>query len=328
MDQKNILMDLGSLHSNCQRSIQEWLDQHFLTSSTIKTEHLADFIESSLLSSLEPIAKKYHTSIFGLPFPAMISKNNIAAHCAPTLHDKETISPNDLIKIDFGVHVKGYLIDSAFSYSQDPVQQHIIHISKEATQIGANMIRIDQRLTDIGKEIQECIESYDNIYSLYELSGHSIDRYNIHAGQAVPNCYVPNYNEKVKSGLSYAVETFPTTGTGKLIHSPKQTSISKTSFMIDSKQKIPSSIKETIVWKHFKSFDFTPRTLFHTLQTLKLESLFVPTLKFIQSSPYYVAYPPLYAEPRPSIPCIVAQVETNIWVDPINEHSTLLVDCV
>ena len=51
----------------------------------------------------------------GQAFPTGCSLNNVAAHYTPNYGDETVLGQNDVCKIDFGVHVNGYLIDSAFT---------------------------------------------------------------------------------------------------------------------------------------------------------------------------------------------------------------------
>lgn len=60
---------------------------------------------------------------------------------------------NDVCKIDFGVHVKGYLIDSAFTVAFDHKYKPLLEAVKEATFTGIKSAGIDVRLCDVGESI-------------------------------------------------------------------------------------------------------------------------------------------------------------------------------
>ena len=60
---------------------------------------------------------------------------------------------NDVCKIDFGVHVNGYLIDSAFTVAFNHRYKPLLEAVKEATLTGVRMAGIDVRLCDVGEEI-------------------------------------------------------------------------------------------------------------------------------------------------------------------------------
>ena len=98
------------------------------------------------------------------------------------------------MKIDFGTHIEGHLIDSAFTVAFNPKFENLLKASQDATNAGIKEAGIDVRLGDVGAAIQEALESYEveidgKIYpvlSVRNLCGHSIDQYKIHAANAVP----------------------------------------------------------------------------------------------------------------------------------------------
>lgn len=63
----------------------------------------------------------------GQAFPTGCSLNNVAAHYSPNYGDETVLGQNDVCKIDFGVHVKGYLIDSAFTVAFNPIYEPLLH---------------------------------------------------------------------------------------------------------------------------------------------------------------------------------------------------------
>lgn len=158
----------------------------------------------------------------GIAFPVGISINDIAAHDTPS-NNKTLINENDLYKIDYGVHIKGCISDGAFSICPSGKYDELIKISECATNIGIKNSGPDCILGEIGGEIQEYIESkeitIDNkiypIKSVYDLSGHNMAPYIIHLNKAVPNIKIPYY-ERMKENEVFAIETFPTTGSGDI----------------------------------------------------------------------------------------------------------------
>lgn len=159
----------------------------------------------------------------GIAFPVGISINDVAAHFTPSLNNNPPILKDDLIKIDFGVHINGYITDGAFSICPSGKYNELINISKNATELGIKNSGVDMILGEIGEIIQEYIESKEieidgkilPIKSIYDLSGHNIERYLIHANKAVPNIKI-NYNERMLENEVYAIETYPTTGKGDI----------------------------------------------------------------------------------------------------------------
>lgn len=66
-----------------------------------------------------------------------------------------------MVKVDFGVHCNGYLIDSAFTMHWNPEYDPIVNASKEATNEAIKLAGADANLADLGARIEEVIMSYE-----------------------------------------------------------------------------------------------------------------------------------------------------------------------
>jgi len=135
------------------------------------------------------------------------------------------LKKEDIVKIDFGTQINGHIIDCAFTFSFDPMHDKLMEAVKAATNAGIKKMGIDARLSEIGEEIQETMESYSCEYNgqlhpvkaIRNLNGHSIGSYQIHAGKSVP--IVKNDSPiKMEENELYAIETFGSVmGRGKVI---------------------------------------------------------------------------------------------------------------
>lgn len=123
----------------------------------------------------------------GLAFPCGCSINNCAAHFAPNKGDTKILDKNDVVKIDFGTHINGYLIDCAFTVAFNPEYDNLLEASKEATRTGIKEAGIDARFDEIGERIQETMESHEveikgkvhPIKCVQNLNGHLVGRYRV-----------------------------------------------------------------------------------------------------------------------------------------------------
>jgi methionyl aminopeptidase len=123
----------------------------------------------------------------GLAFPCGCSINNCAAHFTPNPGDTKVLQHGDVVKIDFGTHIKGLLIDSAFSVAFDPTFDNLIQASKDATMTGVKEAGIDARFDEIGERIQETMESHEveikgktyKVHCVKNLNGHLVGRYRV-----------------------------------------------------------------------------------------------------------------------------------------------------
>jgi len=208
------------------------------------------FIKKDML--LLEIADKIESKIIELggklAFPTNTSINEVAAHYTPS-HNDET-KAHGLMKIDLGVHVDGYIADTAFSLDleNDEENKKLIEASQKALSNAIELIknnfgggRDSSKLTtnQIGKTIQETIESH-GFSPIINLSGHEIKQHELHAGLNIPN--IDDKKEiTLKKGL-YAIEPFATNGSGK-VHDGKPSGI----YIVTDSKNIRSSIAREVL---------------------------------------------------------------------------------
>ncbi|KIM70312.1 hypothetical protein SCLCIDRAFT_1207631 [Scleroderma citrinum Foug A] len=162
----------------------------------------------------------------GVGFPTGLSRNNCAAHFTPNAGDTTILKSGDVLKVDFGVHVKGRILDSAFTLTWEPTYDKLVEAVKAATDTGVKEAGIDVRLGELAGYIQETMESYEvevngqvfPVKPIENLSGHSIGIYQIHGGKSV--LLVKNEDQtKMEEGDYFAIETFGSTGRGRVVES-------------------------------------------------------------------------------------------------------------
>ncbi|OQS54516.1 MAP2 [Ecytonucleospora hepatopenaei] len=160
----------------------------------------------------------------GIGFPCGISINNVAAHFSLNpWNDDIILKENDVLKVDFGTHSNGRIIDCAFTACFDEKKKILIQAAKEATEVGIKAAGIDAAVCEIGREINEVYKSYETenykgdlvpIKPVWNLNGHSIAQYKIHAGISIPPINNGDYS-RIKEGF-IALETFGSTGIGEI----------------------------------------------------------------------------------------------------------------
>ena len=161
----------------------------------------------------------------GIGFPTGVSLNEVAAHYTPNAGDKRVLQSSDVLKVDFGVQVKGRIVDSAFTLNFEPTWDPLLAAVKEATNAGIAAAGIDVRLGDVGAAVQEVMESHEfeangkthQVKCVRNLNGHNIERYRIHGGKSVPIVATPGLDVKMEEGEYFAIETFGTTGRGIVV---------------------------------------------------------------------------------------------------------------
>ncbi|POO02004.1 Peptidase M24A, methionine aminopeptidase, subfamily [Trema orientale] len=72
----------------------------------------------------------------GIAFPTGCSLNWVAAHWTPNAGDKTVLQYDDVMKLDFGTHIDGLIVDSAFTVAFNPMYDPLLEASREATNTG------------------------------------------------------------------------------------------------------------------------------------------------------------------------------------------------
>jgi len=148
-------------------------------------------------------------------FPINLALNDAAAHFTPAHDDGDVFEKGDLVKIDVGVHVEGYVGDTAVTVEVGSNNwSDLIKATREALDSAIGLMKPNARLDDIGGAIQRVIEAY-GFSPVENLTGHSMERYKLHAGLSVPNV-MGQESGTVKCGDVIAIEPFATNGAGRV----------------------------------------------------------------------------------------------------------------
>lgn len=178
-------------------------------------KYIKPLIKKNML--LLEIAEKIEGKIIELggkpAFPTNLSINEIAAHYTPSYNDENLA--HGLLKVDFGVHIDGWVADTAFSVDLEKTEENkkLIEASEKALERAEKTIKKGITTSEIGKEIQKEIESH-GFSPIINLSGHQIEQYDLHVGLSIPNID-DKRNNRINPGL-YAIEPFATNGNGKV----------------------------------------------------------------------------------------------------------------
>lgn len=139
-------------------------------------------------------------------FPCNVCVNNIAAHYTSPPGDVSTIPVGSLVKVDIGVHVDGYIADTAVTICLNPEYSPLVEAVKIALNEACTVIRPGIKTSDVGTVIQKAIETR-GFKPIWNLCGHKTVRYMLHAGKSIPNVSHLN-GEKIEADEVYAVEPF------------------------------------------------------------------------------------------------------------------------
>jgi len=151
-------------------------------------------------------------------FPCNVSINNIAAHYTSPPNDKTVLEDNTIVKVDFGVHVDGFIADTAVTFDLNSGFEKLKEAAEEALRVAIENIKAGVKTNEIGKLIHEKIREH-GYKPIRDLSGHLLDEYSLHGAKIIPNIALP-HGETIEVGEVYAVETFASTGSGTVHEKP------------------------------------------------------------------------------------------------------------
>ncbi|MEM5802230.1 MAG: type II methionyl aminopeptidase [Candidatus Aenigmatarchaeota archaeon] len=145
-------------------------------------------------------------------FPVNISIDDIAAHYTPDVNENTILKEKNLVKIDIGVHVNGWIYDGAFSVFVGEKTHPLIEAAKKAVEAGTREAKAGVKICDVSEVIENVVKEF-GFNVIRNLSGHRLDRFNLHAEPSIPN----NKNKidiELEKNWIIAIEVFTTAGAG------------------------------------------------------------------------------------------------------------------
>lgn len=175
---------------------------------------------SSLLDVAESIENFIRNEGAVPSFPVNLSINNEAAHYSPSVGDRRKFSTGDVVKIDVGASVDGYLSDNAATVEvgESGKYSDLIDATREALNAALKKVRPGVQIRTIGQEINRVISSY-GFRPIRNLGGHGINRNDLHSEIFIPN-YDDGNGETLRSDMVIAIEPFASTGIGMIHNGP------------------------------------------------------------------------------------------------------------
>ncbi|MBA4458624.1 MAG: type II methionyl aminopeptidase [Nitrosopumilus sp.] len=190
-------------------------------------------------------------------FPVNTSINEVAAHYTAEPNDPITIKDTDLIKIDLGAQINGYIADTAVTVCYDPQYDGLVQAAEEGLANAMSMIKAGVKASDIGRTIETTIKQM-GYKPIANLSGHSLEQYTIHAGKSIPNIWsIGGFS--LSENSAYACEPFVTTSDGGGFVRNGQI---KNIFAINSRKKTKDVEADKLldfIWENFNMLPFALR---------------------------------------------------------------------
>ena len=190
-------------------------------------------------------------------FPTGVGVNQVTAHYAPQKGEPGKIEESDLVKIDYGVHIDGFLTDTSITITDNPAYAPLLEATQRALQSAVDAAKRDKRIGEISKAI-EATAAREGFKPISNLSGHTVQQYTVHAGKSIPNQFAPNLPMLKKDDV-FAIEPFLTLpeAAGYVEEGPQETIFS----LIMRKKTGVREMDDLLdrIWDSRKTLPFTPR---------------------------------------------------------------------
>lgn len=192
-------------------------------------------------------------------FPCNVCLNEVAAHYSSPPGDTKTVPKDAVVKVDIGVHIDGYIADTATTVSLNPELDGMIYAVNEALKQAIKTVHPGVRTTQIGEVVQKVAERY-GLKPIRNLTGHQMSRYVLHTGKAIPN--VPKFEfAKINVDEVFAIEPFFTLPSGHgEIHAASDSYI----FRLQRERDVKNANAKNLLNKiktNFRSLPFSKRWL-------------------------------------------------------------------
>lgn len=140
----------------------------------------------------------------GYPAEICISPNDVVVHGIPGSH---LVEDGDVITIDVGVTLDGFIADSAFTFAVGAVDnkiQRLLEVGREALAAGIGKAYVGNRVGDVSNAVQLIVEAA-GFSVVRSLVGHGVGRH-YHEDPHVPNFGMPGRGPRLSEGMTIAIE--------------------------------------------------------------------------------------------------------------------------
>lgn len=240
----------------------------------------------------------------GMAFPAQTSRNHCAAHYCPSPKDPTVYEPEDVVKIDIGVEVDGYVADNAQTVylGEKPEYHKLIEASAAGLAAAIRTVADGVQVREVSAAIEAAIDAH-GFRPVSNLTGHGVARWKVHCEPQIPAVADRHDTFVLREGMVIAIEPFATDGKG-IVHEQGRAEI----FMMMREPRKFKQIDPEVyaVIEKMNGLPFARRT-FGALPKVDVET----TLTRLLRTGCLSVYPPLN-DPDPKVR--IAQTEHTMIV--------------
>jgi methionyl aminopeptidase len=151
----------------------------------------------------------------GYPKAICISPNAVVVHGIP---DAYVVREGDLVTIDVGVTLDGYIADSAYTFGVGEIDsdaQRLLDAAQDALAAGISEAQVGNRVGDISHAVQATVEAA-GFAVVRSLVGHGVGRH-YHEDPHIPNFGEPGRGPRPSEGMTIAIEPMITAGGSEIV---------------------------------------------------------------------------------------------------------------
>lgn len=217
-------------------------------------------VGSNLVEICDSIEREIREKGGAPAFPVNVSLNEIAAHYTAEPNDQTIVKEDDVLKIDIGVHIQGFIADTAVTVSYNHIYDALVKAAEAALSEAVRIAKANTKASDIGRLIENTITKM-GFKPIQNLSGHSLEQYTIHAGKSIPNIWTIGSSFNLAPNQAYAIEPFVTMKDGHgAVYDGKIRNIFGLTSRKPTRENDADKLLEEI-WNRYKTLPFALRWL-------------------------------------------------------------------
>lgn len=217
-------------------------------------------------------------------FPCNTSLNEKAAHYSPPAEDETEIEEGDLLKIDMGAHIDGYIADTAVTVQAGAENSDMIQAVDRILKKAISKVKAGANVGEIGATIEKSAEE-EGYKPISNLTGHNLERWSLHGGISIPNVEKET-DDILEAGEVIAIEPFITDGKGEVEDMPEVYI-----FKCTGNRDVPGRMAQQTLRKinsKYRDLPFAERWLTEDLSRIRLQMTLRQLLASEALHPYYV----------------------------------------
>lgn len=258
---------------------------------------------AKLLDVAEAVEKLISDKGAKCAFPVNISINENAAHYTPAFDEQTAFGEKDVVKIDVGTHIDGFIGDTAVSIDLSGENGKLVEASQKALDAAVSMIKDGAETSKIGRAVEDEIKK-SGFKPIENLCGHVLEQYTLHTGLSIPNVET-QHSYKLEEGMAVAIEPFASTGRGS-VTSGRRTDIFCYAQDILTRNKDARSIL-AFVRDEYDTLHFAERWLAKKYDKFKL----AVALRELSAREAFLTFPVLHD----AAGSLVSQAEVTVLVE-------------